>query len=61
MKLTGESAANTNLAVGSGDATGVVFVDATPPLNTQTSTVASEEQPTIVTTMPTFDQPVRSC
>jgi len=42
MKLTGEKdAANTNLAVGSGDATGVVFVDATPPLNTQTSTVAS--------------------
>ena len=63
MKLTGEKdAANTNLAVGSGDATGVVFVDATPPLNTQTSTVASggtaNNRNNDVSITLTFDQPV---
>jgi hypothetical protein len=42
MKLTGEKdAANSSLAIGSGDATGVVFVDATPALNTETQTAGS--------------------
>ena len=34
-------AANSSLAVGSGDATGVVFVDATPALNTETQTAST--------------------
>ena len=42
VKLTGETdATNTALVVGSGDATGVVFVDATPAMNKETNSLGT--------------------
>jgi hypothetical protein len=63
MMLTGEKdSANNNLSIGSGHATGVVLVDATPPLNTSTSTLSTggtnNNRNNDGSITLTFDQPV---